>query len=47
MRVNHPALDPCECGCEYVEGVCDGMIIEYTCVDCGAFIAELLMGHEP
>ena len=47
MSVNHPALEPCDCGCPYVEEDADGIGITYTCSDCGTFIGELLMGHEP
>lgn len=47
MSLKHPALDPCQCGCDLVDGVADGITITYTCSDCGAFIGELIMGHEP
>lgn len=48
VRCKIPTLNPCSCGCEWVDEVeSNGISIVYDCSRCGDFVGELLVGPEP
>ena len=40
-------LNSCDCGSENVEKNADGLVKEFRCADCGTFLGDTTMGHEP
>lgn len=40
-------LNECACGSDDVETQADGIVREYRCADCGTFLGDATIGHEP